>query len=123
MLKTPGLLADYFEVLSKRLAVASSIKPDLPAWRDMQRDHNSPAPSERFAQPAAPPAVPPLGAAEAVGGEVAALLPTQLGVATAGVAAALPARETKTAAQRRWRTAAITSMLKAEEVVQPAALR
>jgi hypothetical protein len=92
--------------------------PDIESWREMQREHNRPALAERFVPPAAPPALPPVGAAEAMGGEVATALPTQLSIAMAGVAAAPLARESKLAAQRRWRTAAIIAVQETGAAVQ-----
>jgi hypothetical protein len=121
MLKTPELLAAYFEVLAKRLSVASTNQPALEAWRDLQREHNAAAPPERFTEPAARPRAPEPAAAAAAGGEVASLLPLQLGERMAGVSAAPPARESKLAAHRRWRKVAITAMLVAKQLVAPAA--
>ncbi len=43
MLKTPELLAAYFEELAKRLSVASTSEPALDARRDLQREHNAAA--------------------------------------------------------------------------------
>jgi len=101
MLTTPELLGAYFEALAKRLTVASVIEPALDAWRDLQREHNAATPPERFTEPAARPRVPEPAAAAAAAGKVASLLPLQLGERMAGVSAAPPARESKTAAQRR----------------------
>ncbi len=104
------------------MSVSSTTEPALDAWRHLQREHNATAPPERFTEPAARTRAPEPAAAAAVPGEVASLLPLQLGERMAGVSAAPPARENKTAAQRRWRKAAITAMLAAKEPVTPAPL-
>jgi len=122
MLKTPEILASYFDTLTKRMTVANSMEPDLERWRDLARAHNAPAPAERFAEPIAQPAAAAPASADAVAGEIAAMLPAQLGTAMPGVTAAPPPRESKLKAQRRWRTAAITAMLQGKRTVQAAPL-
>ena len=117
-LKTPELLKAYYELLGKRLAVTNAMEPDLEAWRNLQRDHNAAAPPTRFAEPSAQPTAPEPADANAVAGELASHLPTQLGPPLAGVTASLSARETKPAAQRRWRTAAIIALLEGAVPVQ-----
>ena len=121
-LKTPELLSTYFDVLAKRLAVASTMERDIVAWRSLQRDPNTPAPPERFPATAVRPSPPTPQPAAAVAGVMAVQLPAQLGARVDGVVAAPPRQENKKVAQHRWREAAKTILERRGETVEAAPL-